>query len=926
MSPSALRILGVTLATVVGLAAPAWSEPLLEEVVQAGPYLFYRDSVQRHGYYYVPPQPRLARGASGQPEFLFVKYTRAGAAATPQTRGGLVHFLVTWGFTAEEQRQAQQALQREDGSGRILGPLPFKKGRFAVVSASAGEDGIFTNRIVGEGQAPILPGTKAAASIALSPEGATVLWDSFQRETSEVSVVFALTFSGLTPAYKARLLVNWDQVYKHHDVAADFEGQIYAVKVEAEIRATFDKLRSTGAIKLEVEGESASMDKILNIAYGHITKQMFEPVLQGLDGSPPLTPRTPTDALKKKLGFLPPGLVPAIWTGTGMPLRTVQDDPPELPSFLPAFLRDPIEEPYVPPSKAELDSGVAVGSKYADSVLASAYRHEDNRSEFVQAALAYRRLYERGHGEQNHIEGVSEWAWQVAKADTAIAGLMPGFFGRIFERKAELWTFVFAAHLHAQGYIPDGYEGPIEHVRTTINGGGPALPVTKMLAREWVDETLATWGKGLYAARSHYFAGELAETVTQADVAIGAIPYLSEPYLWKARALDRLDRVNEAIEAYRAYVDRRRDGEGDAANEAVEARLSALAAKAVTVAKADEPAEGAKAGADASPKPDAPKKDSEKKDSEKKEAAKKDDPGPSKQATTKKTEAKPSESKPKDGKPAKGEAGKGGKGPDPSPYKVRVGYQYRRVKKSGRYEVDMRQRLREEREIPIAGNIGGFVRGNASRYLLEVDLDDPSFQDRTVEVLLDGQNTEDFQRYVNAVSVKLRRVHKSGRASEDAVVFTRKDFAAEGNRKRWVYPRMSDPVGRWFDYAYKVRWDFHGGASWEAPAWEATDRDVITLAPPAARREVAVNLKAADFVAHDVEAVEVEFENQLFGRTRRGSLVMTLGEPLSETYTMVTGADDGAYRYRAKWIHQSGTETVTPWQDRTSSYLLVRHP
>ena len=54
---------------------------------------------------------------------------------------------------------------------------------------------------------------------------------------------------------------------------------------------------------------------------------------------------------------------------------------------------------------------------------------------------------------------------------------------------------------------------------------------------------------------------------------------------------------------------------------------------------------------------------------------------------------------------------------------------------------------------------------DASRYLLEVNLDDPSFQERTVELLLHGQDGVDFAQYVNAVSVKLRRTHGSGRAS-----------------------------------------------------------------------------------------------------------------------------------------------------------------
>ena len=119
------------------------------------------------------------------------------------------------------------------------------------------------------------------------------------------------TFSGLTPAYQARLVVDWDRVYSHHDVQSAVDAQIYVVKLGTEVRATFDKLRESGAIRLEVDGESASMGPILEVAYNHILKQMFEPVLEHLDQTPPLTPRTPLPANPRiacpQCKALPPG-------------------------------------------------------------------------------------------------------------------------------------------------------------------------------------------------------------------------------------------------------------------------------------------------------------------------------------------------------------------------------------------------------------------------------------------------------------------------------------------------------------------------------------------------------------------------------------------------------------------------------------------
>src|SRR5688572_13088270 len=128
------------------LPAAASGEVLLQEVLQAGRFSFHRDSADRHAYYYVPDEPRLAVGRDGRPQFTFIKYTRAGS--DPAGRGGLVHFLVTWGFTDTQMREAERALRGVDRDGRIVGPVPFREGRFAVVSASAGVDGVFTRKVV----------------------------------------------------------------------------------------------------------------------------------------------------------------------------------------------------------------------------------------------------------------------------------------------------------------------------------------------------------------------------------------------------------------------------------------------------------------------------------------------------------------------------------------------------------------------------------------------------------------------------------------------------------------------------------------------------------------------------------------------------------------------------------------------------------
>ena len=240
--------LSVTAIITLVSSLPLSAEVALDEVVQAGRFVFYRDHADPHKYYYVPDEPRLAAKRDGTPEFTFIKYSKTDGA----TKGGVVHFLVTWGYSSGELSSAESALKLTDPQAKVAGPVPFKEGTFRVVSATAGEGGLFTRRIVGEGKAPVMPGQKAAVSIALTEEGASLLWESFKNPTSDISVQFVLKFAGVTPAFQAKLKVDWDKVYTQHDIKLAVEGTVKVVKLRADLRATLEELRQKGAIQLDV--------------------------------------------------------------------------------------------------------------------------------------------------------------------------------------------------------------------------------------------------------------------------------------------------------------------------------------------------------------------------------------------------------------------------------------------------------------------------------------------------------------------------------------------------------------------------------------------------------------------------------------------------------------------------------------------------
>jgi hypothetical protein len=235
-------------------------------------------------YVYLPSSARLAKDAAGKPQFSFLRYaldtTGAAAAASPVSTaagGGILHFLVQLETPPDLVRAAEQALQREVRGGAVVlrGPLIFKEGRYALVSsilkpaASAPE-----TTMLATGRSPVLEGERLAFSFDLEPEKATLLMRSFAMNTPDVSLVFDMTFDGLTEAYDADLTIDWAEVRKTKGFSAG--GSLYYVS--ADVEHMLQELQRTNAIRLRSRGGSGAMEGLLNTTHSRLLELLFRPV------------------------------------------------------------------------------------------------------------------------------------------------------------------------------------------------------------------------------------------------------------------------------------------------------------------------------------------------------------------------------------------------------------------------------------------------------------------------------------------------------------------------------------------------------------------------------------------------------------------------------------------------------------------------
>lgn len=249
-------------------AAGLWCFPLLNDSLS---------------YLYLPNQAFLSRDAKGKPQFTLMRYVdnRAPTSGTASTiteaaGGAILHFLVEYYTPPDTVEAARKYLRELLGIEeiKVKGPVIFEKGSYSLISSVLSPAGQRTTSMLALGAAPVLEGSKIALSFELTPEKSKILLESFQMSTPDISLSFDFSFSGLTDAYQAELLIDWNEV--HQSQAFQAGGSVYFIS--ADVQASFDKLRRDNAIKLVTTGEDTNMDALLNTVYDKLLNLLFTPV------------------------------------------------------------------------------------------------------------------------------------------------------------------------------------------------------------------------------------------------------------------------------------------------------------------------------------------------------------------------------------------------------------------------------------------------------------------------------------------------------------------------------------------------------------------------------------------------------------------------------------------------------------------------
>jgi hypothetical protein len=161
-----------------------------------------------------------------------------------------------------------------------------------------------------------------------------------------------------------------------------------------------------------------------------------------------------------------------------------------------------------------------------------------------------------------------------------------------------------------------------------------------------------------------------------------------------------------------------------------------------------------------------------------------------------------------------------------------------------------------------------------------------------VLVALDGQDSEDFTKFINYVTVQIRKKHQNGEITADEIKIDKTNFNQNANYFRMVYGWKGDADrAKWLSFDYRVRWSFFGGAVFEEP-WRTTDDFMITVSPPTSYRTVRFEADPAELAAQNIRHVDATLHYELFGT------------PFSKMVTI--RSSDDAPEQEIEYVHAEG--------------------
>jgi hypothetical protein len=245
-------------------------------------------------------------------------------------------------------------------------------------------------------------------------------------------------------------------------------------------------------------------------------------------------------------------------------------------------------------------------------------------------------------------------------------------------------------------------------------------------------------------------------------------------------------------------------------------------------------------------------------------------------------------------------------------------------KKSGSETFDLKLRIPTVKDATLTENLASWYDGvkNNKACVGSVNLNDPFFLHRDINVILDLEAEEIMGKEINFATVEIRKRRK-GKDENDfsaSVTYDRKLLEKEGNRVVVSYSKgeSDDPDA----YEYKVMWSLRGGVTfprndtiWTKGSWQG-----LTLAPPIKPRTIRFETDLDELKLLGIKNVTMQVRYQKYNQEAETNIGINASsaEPFTEKMIFTDRAAKG-YAYRIVFHHKDLGPVATEWEAKVST-------
>lgn len=225
------------------------------------------DANKENHFYYIPNSVSLSKTPDSLYEFVFWRYINKDGE-----QEGLLHFLVEFDLRGVSIKSLEKELKERIQDARLIGRIPLtptNRNSFSIVSSiiNSGE----VKNISTSQSLDFREDGKAVVAIRLNEFGTSLLWQSFQQNTSDVNILINCSYAARSKNYNFEIKIAFEDFRNQYSGKSN----LATSEIESELKPVI-----LNSIKIPFKSYNLEEDKFLKKQADDLASIMVERVLE----------------------------------------------------------------------------------------------------------------------------------------------------------------------------------------------------------------------------------------------------------------------------------------------------------------------------------------------------------------------------------------------------------------------------------------------------------------------------------------------------------------------------------------------------------------------------------------------------------------------------------------------------------------------